>query len=182
MVVLVLVKIILLSFVSWLLKIRIILMLKINYVSGDIFKHIDNYKTDIILPHIVNIKNCWGAGFVLPLTRKYPLAKTNYHQACDMYKKNPDVLLGQTQIVLVQKEPQIKVANMFAQTLGGPRPLYYNYLARCMDNLKWDCDKNTTIIAPMFGSGLAGGNWSFIEELIEDCWIIEGIPVVIYKL
>jgi hypothetical protein len=34
------------------------------------------------------------------------------------------------------------------------------------------------IHAPKFGSGLAGGNWNFIENLIEDIWI--DIPVYIY--
>jgi hypothetical protein len=29
----------------------------------------------------------------------------------------------------------------------------------------------------MFGSALSGGNWDFIENLIEDIWLIKGINV-----
>jgi hypothetical protein len=38
------------------------------------------------------------------------------------------------------------------------------------------------IHAPKFGAGLACGNWDFIEELINECWIGRGIPVTIYEL
>jgi len=38
------------------------------------------------------------------------------------------------------------------------------------------------IICPAFGSGLAGGSWAFIEQLIHDCWIRLGIPVSVYYL
>jgi hypothetical protein len=31
-------------------------------------------------------------------------------------------------------------------------------------------NENIEIHAPKFGSGLAGGNWNFISDLIEDIW------------
>jgi hypothetical protein len=48
--------------------------------------------------------------------------------------------------------------------------------------IKNNFDKENTvqIHAPKFGSGLAGGNWNFIEELIKDIWL--NIPVMIYSL
>jgi hypothetical protein len=36
------------------------------------------------------------------------------------------------------------------------------------------------IRAPKFGAGLGGGNWVFIEELMNDIWIKRDIPVYIY--
>jgi hypothetical protein len=34
----------------------------------------------------------------------------------------------------------------------------------------------------MFGAGLAGGNWTQIEEMIRQKWIDAGLPVTIYYL
>lgn len=157
--------------------------MKIKYQIGDLFEFIDSFKYEIIIPHIVNIKNCWGAGFVIPLARKWPQAKSIYHSTCGLYN-NYDDLLGEVQCVYVRQPPNsILVAHMFAQTLGGKRPLFYNALYKCMDNVAVRAKKiGAVIIAPMFGSGLAGGNWSFIKELIEDCWLTQGIPVTIFKL
>ena len=79
---------------------------------------------------------------------------------------------------------------MVAQTLGGVRPLYYNHLVACMEKVT-ECvlkgkedwpDKTIRIIAPAFGSNLAGGEWEFIEQLIHDCWIERKIDVTIYYL
>ena len=43
-------------------------------------------------------------------------------------------------------------------------------------------DENARIVCPMFGSGLAGGNWLFIEKLIEDCWLDRLIEVTVHYL
>jgi hypothetical protein len=113
--------------------------------------------------------------------------------------------LGETQIVEVQEglgtrlhvmggfgnehevptnpQPSIHVCNMIAQTLGGVRPLFYNHLARCLDTVaKFALKHNSRIMAPMFGSALAGGNWNIIEKLIEDCWLRKGLSATIYYL
>jgi hypothetical protein len=41
---------------------------------------------------------------------------------------------------------------------------------------------DATIHCPMFGSKLAGGDWLFVEKLIEDCWLRAGIPVFVHYL
>ena len=151
-------------------------MVKIKYQVGDLFESIDSYKEKIIIAHVCNNKGAWGSGFVIPLGKKYPLAKSEYLENFEWFD------LGETQIVEVDY-PTVFVANMFAQTLGGKRPLFYNALAKCIDEVREEAEiRNATIIAPMFGAGLAGGNWSFIEELIEDCWLRNNIPVTIFKL
>jgi hypothetical protein len=38
------------------------------------------------------------------------------------------------------------------------------------------------IIAPMFGSGLAGGDWGIIKQLIHEHWLDENIDVTITTL
>lgn len=131
-----------------------------QYVKGNLFDHLE---PNIIIPHVCNNKGGWGSGFVVPLGQKFPEAKTYYRQFIAEYD------LGTNQYIQCGN---VTVCNMIAQTLGGKRPLYYNKLAECMDNLAFYCraQRIKKIFAPKFGSGLSGGNWDFVSELIIDCW------------
>ena len=59
-----------------------------------------------------------------------------------------------------------------------PRPLNYGALAFCMTDVRQYCNSlkdnieygKVEIHAPKFGSGLAGGDWFFIQELMLDIW------------
>lgn len=95
--------------------------------------------------------------------------------------------MGHCQIIQVFQEPKYKhrliFANMIAQN-GTPnpknnRPIDYLALVKSMASLSNYIKHNTgftqktesvEIHAPKFGSGLAGGNWNFITDLIEDIW------------
>jgi hypothetical protein len=57
------------------------------------------------------------------------------------------------------------------------RPLNYAALVYCMNQVRTFAkefqtqhDSKIEIHSPKFGSGLAGGNWNFISELINDVW------------
>ena len=166
--------------------------MKIKYIEGDLFSPLLNDKEPgaIVIPHVCNNQGAWGAGFVVPLGRNFPIVKQKYLQWADIDEINlsdPIFGLGSTQFVNVNDK--IFVANMVAQTLGGNRPLYYNYLSKCMDEVasftlkRTECRENEArIICPAFGAGLAGGNWPFIEQLIQDCWIKRNIQVTVYYL
>lgn len=143
----------------------------INYIEGDLFAAIKAKpaNTPIIVPHICNNKGGWGAGFVVPLGKHYPAAKANY-----LRSKMRLGSVGFTQC------NNVLICNMVAQELGGDRPLYYNHLARCMDKVAYKMGGYPyEIHAPAFGSGLAGGDWDIIKELIEDCWIRKCTPASI---
>lgn len=155
----------------------------IEYIQGDLFEALRTASDigPLFIPHIVNDKGAWGSGFVVPLGRFYPTSKENYLKWWEGEFIEPPFKLGQTQFVLVEK--LVCVCNMLAQTLGGVRPLYYNHLARCMDAVAIKAKKTQgKIWAPMFGSGLAGGDWQFIEQLIQDSWDRLDIPVTVYHL
>jgi len=155
--------------------------------QGDLFEYVGNSLGKVLyIPHIVNNKNAWGAGFVVPLGRLYPEAKKRYHE--ETYLQ----MLGKTQLIPCSNHMDtnhsyrmVVVANMCAQTLGGGRPLFYNHLVRCMESVAVSIstdmanDSRATyeIVCPRFGSALAGGNWDFIKELINDCWVRKGITV-----
>jgi O-acetyl-ADP-ribose deacetylase (regulator of RNase III) len=148
----------------------------IKYITGDLFDFIDG-NTPVVIAHVCNNKGGWGAGFVIPLGEYYPIAKSCYVATAEAN----NLKLGTIQIGPVSEN--VYVSNMVAQTLGGLRPLYYNALCQCMDStVLWMKDRELdSIICPKFGSGLAGGSWTLIEQLIIDCWIRAGINVTVVK-
>jgi hypothetical protein len=163
----------------------------ITYVQGDLFKLINN-DYPVLIPHVCNNQNKWGRGFVVGLINNYLHARTEFDQwAKDGHyfdRHQHQVLpygLGYTQIVEV--DHNVYVANMIAQvfyvhdgSIRQTRPLYYNKLCDCMEQVADFCnDNHVRILAPKFGSELAGGSWEFVEKLIEDIW--DGIDVTIVE-
>lgn len=146
----------------------------------------ENYGCSVIVPHVCNNINLFGAGFAAAVANNYPIVKENFHML------GSQAALGHCQFVPVYKDKkynhQIIFANMIAQngvlSPGNNRPLNYYALGRCMSSVasyvkqNFDQDAKIQIHAPKFGSGLAGGNWSFIAELIKDLW--SSIPTFIY--
>ena len=143
----------------------------------------------VIIPHVCNNINLFGAGFAKQISDYYPIVKANFHLLGNKSK------LGTIQFVVadIEKKYNHKIifANMIAQnkTIGpnNKRPLNYAALVCCMNQIKSyikDLEKSPEISkieihSPKFGSGLAGGNWNFISDLIEDIW--NDIPVYIYN-
>lgn len=165
----------------------------IKYSQKDIFAISNNRVTakengsSVIIPHVCNNVNAFGAGFADAVARKFPIVKQNFHLL-----RQPVIGQNQNISVLNNKEygHELIIVNMICQTgLVGPknqRPLNYGALAVCMYSVKnlfrsiqHRSDTNAVEIhAPKFGSGLAGGDWRFIEQLIHDIW--SDCPVYIY--
>lgn len=138
----------------------------------------------VFVPHVCNNIDLFDAGFAAQIAKIYPSVKTDYHLlGKNFLQKN----LGHSQIIKVIEEPQYRhklfFVNMVAQngvkTFHNQRPLNYLALAQSMNKLSqfiymntgfMDKSENIEIHAPKFGSGLAGGNWNFISELIDDIW------------
>lgn len=160
---------------------------KIIYIKNrDIFDNIKNIikaehnGCSIIVPHVCNNVNAFGAGFAGAVAQYYPEVKANFHMLGNQAK------LGHTQFIAVSKDKKyghsIIFANMIAQNKlinsNNKRPLNYAALVYCMNQVKsYAADISSKIDStkveihcPKFGSGLAGGNWSFISELINDIW------------
>lgn len=141
----------------------------------------------VIIPHVCNNVNAFGAGFADAVARKFPIVKENFHLL-----RQPTIGQNQNISVINNKEygHELIVVNMICQNgLIGPknyRPLNYGALSVCMYGVKnlvrsmnRQSDTNPVEIhAPKFGSGLAGGDWNFIEQLIHDIWLDS--PVYIY--
>lgn len=149
----------------------------ITYHVGNLFDVVgQDKKKQYIIPHVCNDEGVWGSGFVVQLGSKYPDAKDKYLHLFKGRKKNT---LGLMQTVAIKGELVI-VANMIAQhgLIGptNPIPLKYAALIECMRevaDLTKACKLLENVVeihAPLFGSGLAGGNWDFIEILINEIW------------
>lgn len=147
-----------------------------------------NNGATVVIPHVCNNINVFGAGFAAAVSNRYPIVKENFYLLGNKAK------LGYVQYVNVEKNKQygydIVFANMIAQnniiSQNNYRPLNYEFLVKCMidvrhyvSNYVKDNDIKVEIHCPKFGSGLAGGNWNFIENLVQDIW--GGFSVFVYS-
>jgi len=82
---------------------------------------------------------------------------------------------------------RIIFANMVCiKNLKSKRKIDYILLARCMSQISTYIKNQTNtendpihICGAKFGTGFLGGNWSFIEQLIQDSW--DGFTTTIYN-
>lgn len=139
-------------------------MPKITYVKGDATRPIGSGNK--LICHISNDIGGWGAGFVIALSHRWSAPEERYRA---MSKEN--MKLGNVQFVKV--EDDITVVNMIAQHLcwaeNGIPPIRYEAVRECLKKVnEYATTINATIHAPRFGSGLAGGDWDKIEEIIKE--------------
>ena len=156
----------------------------INYIKGDLFDYVTS--NDCII-HVVNNAIRIGGGFTAPLIKRFPYIETAYYfwfnhaVPVDTYRISGSPVLGEIQIVWFrptdnvyrnfERTDGIYIVNMMAQestiSATNPHPLKYDALEHCLRKVADDSElKNTRIIAPKFGAGLAGGDWNKIESLI----------------
>jgi len=170
--------------------------LKVEYQEGDLFEALP-ISGGVVIPHVVNSVGAWGAGFVIPLGRKFPRAMETYRQ----WHKNKEwadlsvdpkvpFKLGNTIIPQVQWDNDdniIFVANMLAQD-GLPsgsnrQPLQYDALEKCIVEVgEFAKNRKLSVYCPLFGAGIAGGDWYKIELLVRKHWIKQGVPVTCFYL
>ncbi len=141
----------------------------LKYIEGDLFASVKNLPfsekggKNIVIAHVVNNQSRMGSGFVIPLMKTFSSLRAEY-----IKWSMEENRLGQT---LFLEYDGIHISNMCAQTLGGPRPLNYSSLVHCMEHTaNFARVRGSKVYAPLFGAGLAGGNWEFIKALIDDIW------------
>jgi len=167
---------------------------KLTTVYGNLFDYAPKYihagynGSSIIVPHVCNNVNVFGAGFAAGVAKHYPIVKENYHL---LGSKN---ILGYVQFVEADKDltygHKLIFANMIAQNgiiaKDNIRPINYGALAKTMYrvneyiSVNFNNENKVQIHCPKFGCGLAGGNWNFIQDLILDIW--EDYRVVNYDI
>ena len=136
-----------------------------------------------IIAQIVNDKTPnWGAGFARAVRNKYPSVQKDFKE---WSTTNPDNFsLGNTHVSIVSDD--LYVANMIAQHGYGESAkarIRYAALRNCLGQLREIAvNKAASIHMPRIGTGYAGGNWSYISELIDEMLVRSSIAVTIYTL
>jgi O-acetyl-ADP-ribose deacetylase (regulator of RNase III) len=158
----------------------------ITYIDGDATNPTgDGHK---LIIHCCNDIGGWGRGFVLALSNKWKEPEYWYRKWYEQraltsrLDTNAHFRLGNIQYVPVEKD--ITVINMIGQKgikpENGISPIRYDAIRSCLKKVAEFASaiENSTIHAPKFGAGLAGGDWSKIEVLINE--ELKAFSVTIY--
>lgn len=148
----------------------------IHYIHGDAT---DPPVRPCVLAHICNDAGKWGKGFVLAVGKHYPEARHTYLAGMPHH-------LGTVQFVPTPSG--VVVANMIAQHgirwQAGVPPIRYEALEMCLDQVgTYATQSNLSVHMPRIGAGLAGGEWTRVEQLIAKVLCErQGLTVTVYDL
>jgi hypothetical protein len=136
-----------------------------------------------VVAQVVNDKAAtWGAGFARMTRERYPSAQADFR---DWVKKERKSLsLGRLHVSEVYRG--LFIASMVAQHGYGksdkPR-IRYSALETCLNELcAFALQQHAAVQMPRIGTGYAGGNWSFISELLDECLVRKGVRVIVFAL
>ena len=152
----------------------------VTYLQGD--ATCPQAKGVKVIGHICNDLGRWGKGFVLALSERWALPEAEY-RAWFAAGRAGGFALGAVQFV--QVEPHVWVANMIGQRgvkrgSSGP-PIRYPALALCLQRVAAkSLELGASVHLPRIGCGLAGGDWTKIEPLIDEHLVEAGVPVTVY--
>ncbi|MCZ2356353.1 MAG: Appr-1-p processing protein [Bacteroidia bacterium] len=176
-------------------------MTPIKFIKGDATNPTDN-GTKIIV-HICNDVGGWGKGFVMAISKRWKQPETKYRswykskelentdivqferlESRDKYSNEKKFELGNVQFVKATDD--IWVANMLAQRdirpdKDGLPPIRYTFVSECLERVRQFAKRqNASVHMPRIGCGLAGGQWTEIEEIVNDNLIAHEIETTVY--
>jgi O-acetyl-ADP-ribose deacetylase (regulator of RNase III) len=176
-------------------------LMPIKFIKGDATNPTDN-KTKIIV-HICNDVGGWGKGFVMAISKRWKLPELEYRnwhkskeaeqtdtvqferlESRDKYSNEKKFELGNVQFVKVSND--IWIANMIAQRgikadEDGIPPIRYSSVSECLERVRqFAKQRNASVHMPRIGCGLAGGQWSEIEEIVDHNLIAHEIETTVY--
>ena len=149
----------------------------INYVTGDVFK-----SSDDVLVHGCNCFCTMGGGVAALIHKYYPGA---YKADCKTVSGDDSKIGTYTSWTGKHKfyDKQITIVNAYTQhTYGRNKSSVfadYDGIRRVMTTIRNDF-KGKTICMPKIGAGLAGGDWTIIEKILND--VFTGMTINVYSL
>ena len=148
-----------------------------QYVEGDATAPIGEGPK--IIAHICNDVGGWGAGFVLAISSRWREPERAYRAWFDGRVTN-DFELGA--VSLAECEPDVWVANIIGQRdlVDGPDGPPIRYEAALGQLAGEAYAMAASVHMPRIGCGLAGGEWSAIEAIIDRTLSAAGIPTTVY--
>ena len=137
-----------------------------------------------LLVQLVNdAASSWGGGgFSAAVRRKWPSAQESFTKQVTTDKNS--LKLGN--VLSTSVAPDLTLASIVAQRGYGvsakPRVRY----GALRDALISVCgvakQSNASVHMPRIGSGLAGGSWPIVEEIVREVLVGAGVPVFVYDL
>lgn len=154
----------------------------ISYVTGNAANPIG--EGNKIIVHVCSNSGHWGAGFAADLDYRWFAPQVAYqHQHILL---DTDELMEFGTIHVVKVEHDIWVANLIGQHRTGGhnvavRPFRYEAVTTGLNRLAaFAISRNASVHMPRIGCGLAGGEWSQTEPLIQHTLCNRGIQVFVY--
>lgn len=147
-------------------------MTEIEYKQGDATVASVGEKTYIV--HICNNLGAWGAGFVLPLAKRYPKSREVY------FAHKRDLPLGTNQPVYIDES--VTIFNMIAQdgfpSREHPVAVSYKALEKCLTEIgQIAASTGYTVQMPRIGCGIGGGRWQDVEGIVKRTLCAQDVPV-----
>jgi len=151
----------------------------IRYVTGDATAPVGDDPKVIV--HVCNDLGKWGKGFVLAVSRRWKDPERVYKVA---FSAAPTPVLGDVQFVAVTEA--LTVANLIGQHGVATRttktpPVRYEAIRDGLEKIAAHARaRAASVHMPRIGCGLAGGEWSRIEPLIEETLLASDVDVTVY--
>ena len=162
----------------------------IRYIVGDAA----NDPQSGLIVHVCNDIGAWGAGFVIPLGKRFPHARRKYQNwalSNERFEQENFVQRGLHRLPLgavqwIEIQPNLVIGNMIAQRgivsqVSNSIPLQYDALADCLRLVGvYARVHDLAVHMPRIGCGLAGGTWDQVGPLVEQ--ELAGVDVMVYDL
>jgi O-acetyl-ADP-ribose deacetylase (regulator of RNase III) len=157
-------------------------MMTVRYITGDATQPTGD-KPRIIV-HVCNDIGGWGRGFVLALSSRWDSPERAYRA---WFEQKSDLPFELGQVAFVEVEPQLWVGNMIGQRdtrkQAGVPPVRYEAIRTALGRVgEFAIEHAASVHMPRIGCGLAGGDWSEIETIIEDELCQRDVDVTVYDL
>lgn len=152
----------------------------IEYNTGDATRPTN---TRSVIMHCCNDIGAWGSGFVLALNDTFDIGpRETYYNAIENGEGGGSVSFWR------DPNSTLIVANIIGQhrTIRDETerpPIRYNWLSQGVRTVcKVAAQEEYEIACPRLGSGLAGGDWAVISNMIDAISNFYGVKVTVYDL
>lgn len=155
--------------------------LPIRLLHGDVLEPRNGGKK--IICQLVNDKAVkWGGGVARKIAKRFPSAEEAYSEQVKFIRQRNR--LGRA--IFSEANDSITIASLIGQEGFGPSlfpRIRYSALQSCLEQV---ADRAASIGAsihmPKIGTGSAGGDWSTIEEILDDVMVRAGLIVTVYDV
>lgn len=136
-----------------------------------------------IICQLVNDKATkWGGGVARKIAKRFPNAEKSYSEKVVQIPQSER--LGR--VIFSKASDDLTIASLIGQEGFGPSlfpRIRYSELQTCLEQV---ADRASSIGAsihmPKIGTGSAGGDWSTIEEMLDDVMVRAGLFVTVYDV